>query len=63
MTFTTSFNTYCFVIMPKCLKNIGLSFTRMTKVVLGPQLNKNILAYVDDIMVTSKEKIPYSRLV
>lgn len=28
----------------------------MTKVVLGPQLQKNILAYVDDIVIMSKEK-------
>ena len=37
-SFTTPFDTYCFVRMPEGLKNIGSTFARMTKVVLGPQL-------------------------
>ena len=38
------------------LKNVGSTFTRMTKVVLSPQLQKNNIAYVDDIVVMSKNK-------
>jgi hypothetical protein len=38
------------------LKNAGVTFARMTKKVLGPQLQRNIIAYVDDIVVMSKNK-------
>lgn len=55
-SFITPFGTYCFVRMPKGLKNAGQSFNRMTSVVLGPQLRRNILAYVDDIVVTNSKR-------
>jgi hypothetical protein len=55
-SFTTPFGTYCYTKMPEGLKNAGSTFTRMTKAVLGPQLQKNIIAYVDDIMVMSKNE-------
>jgi len=42
--------------MPKGLKNIRSTFARMTKAVLRPQLQKNIIAYVDDIVVMSKNE-------
>ena len=42
--------------MPKGLKNVGSTFARMTKAVLGPQLQKDIIAYVDDIVVISKNE-------
>ena len=42
--------------MPEGLKNVGSTFTRMTKAVLGSQLQKNIIAYVDDIVVMSKNE-------
>jgi hypothetical protein len=32
--------------MPEGLKNVGSTFARMTKAVLVPQLQKNIIAYV-----------------
>lgn len=55
-SFITPFGTYCFVRMPEGLKNAGQSFSRMTLVVLGPQLRRNILAYVDNIVVTSFDR-------
>jgi chaperonin cofactor prefoldin len=42
--------------MPEGLKNVGSTFSRMTKQVLGTQLQKNIIAYVDDIVVMSKNE-------
>jgi len=42
--------------MPEGLKNVGSTFARMTKAVLGPQLQKNIIAFVDDIVVMSKSE-------
>ena len=52
-SFITPFGTYCFVRMPEGLKNAGQSFSRMSSVVLEHQLRRNVLAYVDDIVVTS----------
>jgi hypothetical protein len=42
--------------MPKGLKNAGSTFTRMTTVVLEKQFLRNIIAYVDDIVVMSKRE-------
>ena len=37
-SFTTSFGTYCYTRMFEGLKNVGLTFARMKKAVLDPQL-------------------------
>jgi hypothetical protein len=50
-SFITPFGTFCFVRMPEGLKNAGCTFSRMIAIVLHPQLRRNILAYVDDIVV------------
>ena len=55
-SFTTPFGTYCYTRMPEGLKNAEATFARMTKEVLGSQLDRNIIAYVDDIVVMSKNK-------
>jgi len=53
ISFITPFGTYYFVRVPEGLKNVGQSFSRMTSKVLEPQLKRNILAYVDDIVIIS----------
>jgi len=45
--------------MPKGLKNAGATFARMIKKVLGSQLQRNIIAYVDDIVVMSRNKVDH----
>jgi hypothetical protein len=55
-SFITPFGTYYFTRMPEGLKNTGHSFSRMSSEVLGPQLRRNALAYVDDIIVTSTKR-------
>jgi hypothetical protein len=50
-SFITPFRTFCFVRMPEGLKNAGCTFSRMIAIVLYPQLRRNILAYVDYIVV------------
>ena len=50
------FRTYYYTRMPKGLKNAGSTFARMTKAVLDPQLQKNIIAYVNEIVVKSKNE-------
>jgi hypothetical protein len=42
--------------MPKGLKNAGESFSRMTSKVLSTQIGKNVLTYVDDIIVKSTKQ-------
>jgi hypothetical protein len=41
------------------LCNIGPTFCRMTKVVLKDQVGRNVLSYIDDIIVPSKKKSSY----
>jgi hypothetical protein len=55
-SFITPFGTFCFVRMPEGLKNAGCTFSRMIAIVLHPQLRRNILAYVDDIVVKSVQR-------
>jgi hypothetical protein len=43
--------SYCYVRMPEGLKNAGGSFSRMTAKVLSSKLGRNVLTYVDDIIV------------
>jgi hypothetical protein len=42
--------------MPEGLKNAGSTFSRLTKMVLESQVGRNIFTYVDDIVVTRKNK-------
>jgi ribonuclease HI len=55
-SFITPFGTYCFIRMPKGLKNAGSTFSRLTKTVLESQVGRNIFTYVDNIVVASKNK-------
>jgi hypothetical protein len=54
-SFITSFGTYYYVRMPEGLCNVGPTFCRMMKVTLKDQVGRNVLSYVDDIMVASKK--------
>jgi hypothetical protein len=42
--------------MPEGLKNAGGSFSRMTAKVLHSQIGRNVLTYVDDIIVKSTKQ-------
>jgi hypothetical protein len=53
--FTTPFGVFCFVRMPKGLRNVGPTFNRMMKLILGTQLGCNSSAYVDDIVIMSEQ--------
>jgi hypothetical protein len=45
--------TYCYLRMPEGLKNAGGSFSRMTAKVFHYQIGRNVLTYVEDIIVQS----------
>jgi hypothetical protein len=52
-SFITPSGTYCYLRMPEGLKNARGSFNRMTAKVLCSQIGRNVLTYVDDIIVKS----------
>jgi hypothetical protein len=58
-SFITPFKTYYYLRMPEGLRNAGLTFCRMTKVTLKNQVGKNILSYVDDIVMASNKRATY----
>jgi hypothetical protein len=45
--------------MPKGLRNVEPTFCRMTKAALKDQVDKNVLSYIDDIVIASKKKETY----
>jgi hypothetical protein len=55
-SFITPSGTYCYLRMPERLKNAGGSFSRMTTKVLHSQIGRNVLTYVDDIIVKSTKQ-------
>jgi hypothetical protein len=55
-SFITPSGTYCYLRMPEGLKNAGGSFSRMTVRVLHSQISRNVLTYVDDIIVKSMKQ-------
>jgi hypothetical protein len=52
-SFITPSGTYFYHRMLEGLKNVGGSFRRMTAKVLCSQIDRNVLTYVDDIIVKS----------
>jgi hypothetical protein len=55
-SFITPSGTYCYLRMLEGLKNAGRSFSRMTFKVLCTQIGRNVLTYVDDIIVKSTKQ-------
>jgi hypothetical protein len=55
-SFITPSGTYCYLRMSERLKNAGGSFSRMTVKVLHSQIGRNVLTYVDDIIVKSTKQ-------
>jgi hypothetical protein len=42
--------------MPECLKNVGPTICRRTRVILKDQMQRKVSTYVDDIVVESRKK-------
>jgi hypothetical protein len=53
--FITPYGVYCYVCMPFGLKNTGATFQRLMRKALGAQMGRNAEAYVDDIVVKTRE--------
>jgi hypothetical protein len=56
ISFITPSGTYCYLRMPEGLKNARGSFSRLTAKVLHSQIGRNVLTYVDDIIVKSTKQ-------
>ena len=55
-SFITLCGTYCFVRMPFVLKSVGSTFARAIQIGFEPELHRNIEAYMDDIVVKTKDR-------
>ena len=53
-TFITSQGLYCYRVMPFGLKNAGATYQRMVNKVFDKQIGRNMEAYVDDMVVKSR---------
>jgi hypothetical protein len=58
-SFITPFGTYCYMRMPEGIHNVGPTFCRMMKAALKDQVGRNVLLYVDDIVVACKKRASY----
>ena len=57
-SFITPYGAYCYTTMPFGLKNAGATYQRCMQKCLQEQIDRNVHAYVDDVVVKTKEKIP-----
>lgn len=55
-SFITPFGAYCYVTMPFGLKNAGATYQRMIQRCFSTQIGRNVEAYVDDVVVKTKQK-------
>jgi hypothetical protein len=58
-SFITPFVIYCYMRMSEGLRNTCPTFCRMMKAALKDQVGRNVLSYVDDIVVASKKRASY----
>ena len=56
IAFLTPCGVYCYTYMPFGLRNAGATFLWLMHIALGKQLGRNAEAYVDDIVVKSREE-------
>ena len=59
-TFMTETCSDCYKVMPFGLKNAGATYQRLMDKVLAPMLGRNVQAYIDDMVVTSHERVQHT---
>ncbi|XP_021844901.2 uncharacterized protein [Spinacia oleracea] len=55
-SFVTEQGLYCYKVMPFGLKNAPATFQRLVNTIFSNQLGRNIKAYIDDMIVKSKQR-------
>nr|AAT94049.1 putative polyprotein [Oryza sativa Japonica Group] len=55
-SFITPFGANCYITMPFGLKNAGATYQRMIQRCFSTQIGRNVEAYVDDVVVKTKQK-------
>nr|AAX96554.1 retrotransposon protein, putative, Ty3-gypsy sub-class [Oryza sativa Japonica Group]ABA93240.1 retrotransposon protein, putative, Ty3-gypsy subclass [Oryza sativa Japonica Group] len=55
-SFITPFGAYCYITMPFGLKNAGATYQRMIQRCFSTQIGRNVEAYIDDVVVKTKQK-------
>nr|ABA92237.1 retrotransposon protein, putative, Ty3-gypsy subclass [Oryza sativa Japonica Group] len=55
-SFITPFGAYCYITMSFGLKNAGATYQRMIQRCFSTQIGRNVEAYVDDVVVKTKQK-------
>jgi hypothetical protein len=58
-SFIIPLGTFCYLRMLEGLRNIEPTFYRMMKAALKDQIGRNILSYIDNIVVASRKKETY----
>nr|ABA97604.1 retrotransposon protein, putative, Ty3-gypsy subclass [Oryza sativa Japonica Group] len=54
--FITPFGAYCYITMPFGLKDAGANYQRMIQRCFSTQIGRNVEAYVDDVVIKTKQK-------
>ena len=55
-SFITPYGAYCYVTMPFRLKNVDATYQHCMQKCLYEQIGRNVHAYVDDLVIKTKEK-------
>ena len=58
-TFIIPRSVFCYKVMPFGLKNVGAIYQRMITKMFEPIMDKNIDAYIDDMVVKDKKEIDH----
>ena len=61
MTFITPHGLYCYDVMPFGLKNAGATYQRLVTKIFGLLLGNTMEAYIDDMLVKSKERFDHAK--
>ena len=61
MIFITPHGLYCYDVMPFGLKNAGATYQRLVTKIFRLLLGNTIEAYIDDMLVKSKERFDHTK--
>ena len=59
--FITSHGLYCYNVMPFGLKNFRATYQRLVTKIFRPMLRNTMEAYIDDMLIKSKERFDHAK--